>query len=334
LKTALITGVTGQDGSYLVDFLLSKGYEVHGVVRRASTYNRIRIEKYFDRNSYQEGGVNQNFFLHYADLTDSSSISHVLQKVMPDEIYNLGAQSHVGISFDAPEYTAETTGLGTLRLLEAVRTIGLNCKFYQAGSSEMFGMVQENPQSETTPFYPRSPYGVAKVYGHWIAKNYRESYGMFISNGILFNHESPRRGENFVTRKITLGAAAISLGMQKELVLGNLKAKRDWGYAKDFVEGMWMMLQHENPDDFVLATGETVSVRTFCKYVFDLLNLDIDEYVRSDPKFYRPAEVDILCGDSSKAREKLNWQPKTSVKELAKIMLDADIKYLQTGEMI
>jgi GDPmannose 4,6-dehydratase len=198
----------------------------------------------------------------------------------------------------------------------------------------MFGMVQENPQSETTPFYPRSPYGVAKVYGHWIAKNYRESYGIFISNGILFNHESPRRGENFVTRKITLGAAAISLGMQKELVLGNLEAKRDWGYAKDFVEGMWMMLQQENPDDFVLATGETVSVRTFCKYVFDLLNLDIDEYVRSDPKFYRPAEVDILCGDSSKAREKLNWQPKTSVKELAKIMLDADIKYLQTGEMI
>ena len=332
-KIALITGITGQDGSYLADFLLEKGYEVHGLVRRASTYNRIRIEKHFDRNSYQLGGINQIFFLHYADLTDSSSIFHVLQKIMPSEIYNLGAQSHVGISFDAPEYTAETTGLGTLRLLESIRSIGLDCKFYQAGSSEMFGLVQENPQKETTPFYPRSPYGVAKVYSHWIAKNYRESYGMFISNGILFNHESPRRGENFVTRKITLGAAAISLGLQKELILGNLEAQRDWGYAKDFVEGMWLMLQQEKPDDFVLATGETVSVKTFCKLVFDLLELDMDKYIRSDPKLFRPAEVDILCGDSSKARKELNWEPKTSVTQLAKIMLDADIEFLKTGIM-
>ena len=332
-KIALITGITGQDGSYLADFLLEKGYEVHGLVRRASTYNRIRIEKHFDRDSYHLGGTNQNFFLHYADLTDSSSIFHVLQKVMPSEIYNLGAQSHVGISFDTPEYTAETTGLGTLRLLESIRSIGLDCKFYQAGSSEMFGLVQENPQKETTPFYPRSPYGVAKVYSHWIAKNYRESYGMFVSNGILFNHESPRRGENFVTRKITLGAAAISLGLQEELILGNLEAKRDWGYAKDFVEGMWLMLQQETSDDYVLATGETISVRTFCKLVFDLLELDIDQYVRSDPKLFRPAEVDILCGDSSKARKELNWKPKTSVKQLAKIMLDADIEFLKTGVM-
>lgn len=332
-KTALITGITGQDGSYLVEFLIEKGYEVHGLVRRTSTFNRVRIEKYFDRENFPTVWAEQSFFLHYADLGDSSSIFHALQKIMPDEIYNLGAQSHVGISFETPEYTADVTGIGTLRLLEAVRSIGLDCKFYQAGSSEMFGLVQEDLQSETTPFYPRSPYGAAKVYGHWIAKNYRESYGMFISNGILFNHESPRRGENFVTRKITLGAAAIHLGLQKELVLGNIDVKRDWGYAKDFVEGMWLMLQQDEPDDFVLATGETKSVREFCEIVFNLLSLDMEKYVRIDKKFFRPAEVDYLCGDSSKARKILNWAPKTSLDELAKIMLESDIEYLQTGKL-
>ena len=332
-RVALISGITGQDGSYLAEFLIEKGYEVHGLVRRASTFNRIRIEKYFDRDNYPMGGQEQSFFLHYADLGDSSSIFHALRKIMPDEIYNLGAQSHVGISFDTPEYTADVTGIGTLRLLEAVRSIGLNCKFYQAGSSEMFGLVQENPQSETTPFYPRSPYGVAKVYGHWIAKNYRESYDMFISNGILFNHESPRRGENFVTRKITLGATAIYLGLQKELVLGNLDAKRDWGYAKDFVEGMWLMLQQDHPDDYVLATGETKSVREFCEIVFSILNLDMNKYVRSDKKFYRPAEVDYLRGDATKARKKLKWQPKTSLQELAEIMIESDLEYHKTGKL-
>ena len=332
-KVALISGITGQDGSYLAELLIEKGYEVHGLVRRASTFNRIRIEKYFDRDNYPIGGLEQSFFLHYADLSDSSSIFHALQKIMPDEIYNLGAQSHVGISFDTPEYTADVTGVGTLRLLEAVRSIGLDCRFYQAGSSEMYGLAQENPQSETTPFYPRSPYGAAKVYGHWIAKNYRESYDMFISNGILFNHESPRRGENFVTRKITLGATAISLGLQKELILGNLEAERDWGYAKDFVEGMWLMLQQDEPDDYVLATGKTKSVREFCEIVFNILNLDMDKYVRSDKKFFRPAEVDYLRGDASKARKKLNWQPKTSLQELAEIMIESDLEYHKTGKL-
>ena len=333
-KVALITGITGQDGSYLAEFLIDKGYEVHGLVRRASTFNRIRIEKYFDRDNYPDGGSEHSFFLHYADLSDSSSIFHALQKIMPDEIYNLGAQSHVGISFDTPEYTADVTGIGTLRLLESVRSLGLDCKFYQAGSSEMFGLVQENPQSETTPFYPRSPYGAAKVYSHWIAKNYRESYDMFISNGILFNHESHRRGENFVTRKITLGATAISLGLQKELILGNLEAKRDWGYAKDFVEGMWLMLQQDEPDDYVLATGETKSVREFCEIVFDILDLDMEKYVRSDKKFFRPAEVEYLRGDASKARKKLNWEPKTSLNELAQLMVESDLKYHKTGKLL
>ena len=333
-KVALITGITGQDGSYLAEFLIEKGYEVHGLVRRASTFNRIRIEKYFDRDNNPGGGAGHSFFLHYADLSDASSIFHALQKIMPDEIYNLGAQSHVGISFDTPEYTADVTGIGTLRLLESVRSLGLDCKFYQAGSSEMFGLVQENPQSEVTPFYPRSPYGAAKVYGHWIAKNYRESYNMFISNGILFNHESPRRGENFVTRKITLGATAISLGLQKELILGNLEAKRDWGYAKDFVEGMWLMLQQDEPDDYVLATGETKSVRDFCEIVFDILDLDMEKYVRSDKKFFRPAEVEYLRGDASKARKKLNWEPKTSLNELAQLMVESDLKYHKTGKLL
>jgi GDPmannose 4,6-dehydratase len=329
---ALITGVTGQDGSYLSEFLLEKGYEVHGIVRRASTFNRPRIDKYFDRGLDNKGS-HKAFFLHYADLTDASSISNLLKDIQPTEVYNLGAQSHVGISFEIPEYTSEVTGLGVLRLLEAIRGINLDCKFYQAGSSEMFGLVQENPQSETTPFYPRSPYGVSKLYGHWIAKNYRESYGMFISNGILFNHESPRRGENFVTRKITLGAAAIMLGLQKELVLGNLDAKRDWGYAKDFVEAMWMMLQHDTPDDFVIATGETYSVKYFCELVFEIANLDMNKYVRSDKRFFRPAEVDILCGNPSKAKKELGWSSKTSLKELAEIMLKSDLEYLRSGKL-
>ena len=264
-KVALITGITGQDGSYLAEFLIEKGYIVHGIVRRASTFNRQRIESFFNRDKYLMGGDENNFFLHYGDLTDSSSISKLLKKIQPDEVYNLGAQSHVAVSFDTPEYTTDTVALGTLRLLDAIHSNDLDCKFYQAGSSEMFGKIQENPQKETTPFYPRSPYGASKVYAHWIAINYRESYDMFASNGILFNHESPRRVENFVTRKITLGACAIKLGLQSELLLGNLDAKRDWGYAKDYVEAMWLMLQANEPDDFIVATGETYSVRDFCK---------------------------------------------------------------------
>ena len=252
-KVALITGITGQDGSYLAEFLIEKGYIVHGIVRRASTFNRQRIESFFNRDKYLMGGDENNFFLHYGDLTDSSSISKLLKKIQPDEVYNLGAQSHVAVSFDTPEYTTDTVALGTLRLLDAIHSNDLDCKFYQAGSSEMFGKIQENPQKETTPFYPRSPYGASKVYAHWIAINYRESYDMFASNGILFNHESPRRGENFVTRKITLGACAIKLGLQSELLLGNLDAKRDWGYAKDYVEAMWLMLQANEPDDFIVA---------------------------------------------------------------------------------
>jgi GDPmannose 4,6-dehydratase len=330
-QVALITGVTGQDGSYLAEFLLEKGYEVHGVVRRASTFNRERIDRHFDRDSNK--GSKSSFTLHYADLGDSSSVFNLLEKIQPEEIYNLGAQSHVGISFDIPEYTADVTGLGTLRLLEAIRSSKLNCKFYQAGSSEMFGLVQENPQKETTPFYPRSPYGVAKVYAHWIAKNYRESFDMFISNGILFNHESPRRGENFVTRKITLGAAAIKLGMQTKLPLGNLDASRDWGYAKDFVEAMWMMLQQDEADDYVIATGESCTVREFCKLVFNFAGLDMDEHIIIDKKYFRPAEVDYLKGDPSKAFKKLGWKPKTSLKDLAKLMYESDLEYLKTGKL-
>ena len=330
-KVALITGVTGQDGSYLADLLLDKNYEVHGVVRRASTFNRERIDRYFERDSNK--GTKSNFTLHYADLGDSSSVFHLLEKVQPTEIYNLGAQSHVGISFDIPEYTADITGIGTLRLLEAMRSTKINCKFYQAGSSEMFGLVQENPQKETTPFYPRSPYGVAKVYSHWIAKNYRESYDMFISNGILFNHESPRRGENFVTRKITLGVAAIKLGLQKKLPLGNLNASRDWGYAKDFVEAIWLMLQQDKPDDFVIATGETCTVKDFCRLVFDFAELDMDDHVVIDKKYFRPAEVEYLRGDPSKAIKELGWKPKTTLGELAKLMYESDLDYLQTGKL-
>ena len=328
-KVALITGVTGQDGSYLAEFLIEKGYTVHGIVRRASTFNRQRIEGFFNRDKYLMGGDDSNFFLHYGDLTDSSSISKLLKKIQPDEVYNLGAQSHVAVSFDTPEYTTDTVALGTLRLLDAIHSNDLDCKFYQAGSSEMFGKIQENPQKETTPFYPRSPYGASKVYAHWIAINYRESYDMFASNGILFNHESPRRGENFVTRKITLGACAIKLGLQSELLLGNLDAKRDWGYAKDYVEAMWLMLQADEPDDFIIATGETYSVRDFCKIVFNKLDLNFEEFVKVDKRYFRPTEVDILLGDASKAKEMLGWEPKVNIHMLADIMIEADLKLLK-----
>ena len=329
-RKALITGVTGQDGSYLMEFLLAKGYEVHGVVRRASTMNRGRIDHLFDAATLGASGeLSAGRFLHYGDLTDASSVNRLLREIKPDEIYNLGAQSHVKISFELPEYTGDTVALGTLRLLEGLRESGLSPRFYQAGSSEMFGLVQEVPQRETTPFYPRSPYGAAKCYAHWIAVNYREAYNMFISNGILFNHESPRRGENFVTRKITLGAAAIKLGLQQQLKLGNLEAKRDWGYAKDYVEAMWLMLQQDQPDDFVIATGETHTVREFCAAVFDHLGLDYQKYVVSDPRYFRPTEVELLIGDASKARNKFGWTAKTKFSELAKLMADADLALLK-----
>jgi len=324
-RKALITGVTGQDGSYLIEFLLEKGYEVHGIVRRASTMNRGRIDHLFNTDTTGAPGR----FLHYGDLTDASSVNRLLREIKPDEIYNLGAQSHVKISFEIPEYTGETVGLGTLRLLEGIRESGLTPRFYQAGSSEMFGLVQEIPQKESTPFYPRSPYGAAKCYAHWLAVNYREAYNMFICNGILFNHESPRRGENFVTRKITLGAAAIKLGLQNQLKLGNLEAKRDWGYAKDYVEAMWLMLQQDAPDDFVIATGETHTVKEFCEAVFSHLGLDYKKFVVSDPMYFRPTEVELLIGDASKAQKKLGWTPRTKFAELAKLMADADLALLK-----
>jgi GDPmannose 4,6-dehydratase len=325
-KIALITGITGQDGSYLTEFLVEKGYDVHGLVRRASSVNRQRLDNIFS----DKPEVSSKVFLHYADLGDSSSIQSVLAKVMPDEIYNLGAQSHVKVSFDIPSYTGDVVGFGLLRVLDAVRSLNLKTRIYQAGSSEMYGKVAEIPQNEKTPFYPRSPYGVAKQYAHWIGVNYRESYDMFISNGILFNHESPRRGENFVTKKITHAAASIKLGLQKKLFLGNLEAKRDWGFAKDYVEAMWMMLQHNEPDDFVIATGRTATVREFCKLAFSYLDLDYKEYVFIDEKFFRPAEVDILIGDPSKAMNLLGWSPKTTLEDLIKIMIDSDIKNLQS----
>lgn len=325
MKKALISGVTGQDGSYLCELLLEKGYEVHGIVRRVSTFNRGRIDHLFSRDEKQ----GDRFHLHYADLNDSSSLMRLISIIQPDEVYNLAAQSHVKISFDIPEFTGNTTGLGTVRLLECLRELGLKSKFYQAGSSEMYGKVQEIPQTEKTPFYPRSPYAVAKLYAHWISVNYRESYNMFVCNGILFNHESPRRGENFVTRKISLGVAAIKLGLQKELVLGNMDAKRDWGYAKDYVEGMWLMLQQDKPDDYVLATGETYSVRDFCERAFGHVGLDYKKYVKSSEKHFRPAEVDLLIGDATKAREKLGWKPKVTFDQLVHLMVDSDIEFLK-----
>lgn len=348
-KTALITGITGQDGSFLAEFLIDKGYEVHGTLRRSSSFNTGRIEHlYLDewvRDMKQQRLIN----LHYADMTDSSSLIRIIQSIQPYEIYNLAAQSHVKVSFDVPEYTAEADAVGTLRLLEAVRILGLEkkTKIYQASTSELYGLVQEIPQSESTPFYPRSPYGVAKLYGFWITKNYRESYGMFAVNGILFNHESERRGETFVTRKITIAAARIAQGMQDKLYLGNLDAKRDWGYAKDYVECMWLMLQHESPEDFVIATGEFHSVREFCTLAFAEVGINlrwegvgVDEkgidiatgkvLVEVDPKYFRPAEVEQLLGDPTKAKTLLGWNPrKTSFEQLVKLMVANDMRFVR-----
>jgi GDPmannose 4,6-dehydratase len=351
-KTALITGITGQDGAYLAELLLSKGYEVHGVKRRSSLFNTDRIDHLY-QDQHEEG---VKMTLHYGDLTDSTNMIRLVQETMPDEIYNLAAQSHVHVSFETPEYTANADAIGTLRLLEAIRILGLEkkTKFYQASTSELYGKVQEVPQSETTPFYPRSPYAVAKLYAFWIAKNYREAYGMFTCNGILFNHESPLRGETFVTRKITRGAAKISLGMQEKIYLGNLDAQRDWGHAKDYVEGMWLMMQQETPDDYVLATGETHSVKKFCELAFGEVGIEIEwqgaaenekginkktgkVIIEVDPKYFRPTEVELLIGDSSKAQRELGWKHKYSLNQLVSEMMKADVElfsrdqYLQAG---
>lgn len=326
MKKALITGITGQDGSYLTELLLGKGYEVYGIIRRASTFNTERIDHIY-QDPHESG---RRLKLVYGDLNDASSLNKILRDVQPDEIYNLGAQSHVRVSFDIPEYTAEVGGLGTLRLLEAIRETGLNkTRFYQASSSELYGKVQEIPQRETTPFYPRSPYGVAKLYSYWITVNYRESYDLFACNGILFNHESERRGETFVTRKVTRAAAAIKLGLQDKLFLGNLDAKRDWGHAKDYVRAMWLMLQQDQPDDYVIATGETHAVRELLDEAFSHLNLDWQQFVEVDPRYFRPAEVDLLIGDATKARQKLGWQPEITFKELVRTMVDADLADLK-----
>ncbi len=320
MKKALITGITGQDGSYLAELLLSKDYEVHGIIRRASVFNTERID-----HLYQDPHVNGvKLFLHYGDIADSTNLIKLLYRVQPDEIYHLAAQSHVRVSFDIPEYTGDVTGIGTIRILEAIRECGLKSKFYQASSSEMFGKVQEVPQRETTPFYPRSPYGVAKLYAYWVTVNYRESYDMFACNGILFNHESPRRGETFVTRKVTRAAARIKHGVDDKLYLGNLDARRDWGYAKEYVEAMWLMLQQEQADDYVIATGETHSIRDLLDEAFGYVGLDWKEHVDIDARYYRPAEVDLLIGDASKAKRKLGWEPKIRFKELVQLMMDAD----------
>ena len=323
MKKALITGITGQDGSYLADLLLEKGYEVHGIVRRSSSFNRERI----DHLCLNPEVYGKSLFLHYGDMTDSSRLTKLVFEIRPDEVYNLAAQSHVRISFDMPEFTGEVDAIGTMRLLEAVRESGLGKKirFYQASTSELYGKVQEVPQRETTPFYPRSPYAVAKLYAYWAVKNYREAYGLFASNGILFNHESPRRGENFVTRKITMGVARIKLGLQKCLPMGNIDAKRDWGFAGDYVEGMWRILQHDKPDDFVLATGEMHSVREFLEAAFSSVGLDWHDYVTHDARFDRPSEVDQLLGASSKARRELGWAPKVDFGGLVKMMVESDL---------
>ncbi len=341
-KRALITGVTGQDGSYLAEFLMKKGYEVHGIIRRASTFNTKRID-----HIYQDPHERDvNLFLHYGDMTDSSNMNRLLEKIDPDEIYNLAAQSHVQVSFQVPEYTAETDGLGTLRLVDAIKETGIKTRFYQASTSELYGKVQEIPQSETTPFYPRSPYGAAKLYAYWIVVNYREAYNLHASNGILFNHESPRRGENFVTRKITMAASAISEGIQDCIYIGNLSAKRDWGYAPDFVRAMWLMLQEDIPDDYVVATGETHTVREFIDHAFSRLGMTlrwdgegVDEVgvceqtgktvVRVDPKYFRPTEVELLIGDPTKARTKLGWEPEVTFQKLVEIMVDADLEIVR-----
>ncbi|MBU4443855.1 GDP-mannose 4,6-dehydratase [bacterium] len=345
MKKALITGITGQDGSYLTELLLSKGYQVHGIIRRSSSFNTGRIDHLFnDPEIY-----GKKLFLHYGDLTDSSNLNRLLEKTEPDEIYNLGAQSHVQVSFEIPEYTAEVDGIGVLRFLDAIKEVGLKTKFYQASTSELYGKAQEIPQTENTPFYPRSPYGVAKLYAYWIIKNYREAYNLFACNGILFNHESPRRGETFVTRKITRAAARINEGLQDKLYLGNLNAKRDWGYAPEYCEGMWMMLQQDVPDDYVMATGETHTVREFCEVAFAELDMNIKWHgkdvkekgidsktgktlIEINPRYFRPTEVDLLIGDYSKAKEKLGWEPKVKFEELARMMAQKDYeKVLKRG---
>jgi GDPmannose 4,6-dehydratase len=340
LKKALISGITGQDGSYLAEILLEKGYEVHGIIRRSSSFNRERIDHLYIANKQL---MDKRLFLHYGDVTDTSNLNRLLEKIIPDEIYNLAAQSHVKVSFDIPEYTAQVDAVGTLRFLDAIRETGVRTKFYQASTSELFGKVQEIPQTEKTPFYPRSPYGVAKLYGYWIVVNYREAYNLFACNGILFNHESPRRGESFVTRKITIAASRIKLGFQKSFALGNLNAKRDWGYAKEYCDGMWRMLQTDTPEDFILATGNTHTVREFAEITFRELGMPIvwkgkgvDEkgiresdgsvVVEVDPKFYRPTEVELLIGDASKARQKLGWVPQTTFEELVQMMAKADLE--------
>src|ERR1700722_9492735 len=324
-KKALITGITGQDGSYLAELLLAKGYEVHGIIRRASTFNTGRLDGIYS----DPHAAKNKLFLHYGDLSDASGLAALVSKVRPEEIYNLAAQSHVRVSFDSPEYTTDITATGAVRLLEAIRQTGLKMRYYQASSSEMYGMVREIPQTEKTPFYPRSPYGVAKVYAYWITVNYRESYGIHASNGILFNHESPRRGETFVTRKITRAVAHIKAGLQDKLYLGNLDAKRDWGHAREYVEAMWLMLQQDEPDDYVIATNETHSVREFLDLAFGHVGLNWEKHVEIDPRYYRPAEVDLLIGDYSKAKKKLGWEPKMKFKELVIHMVEADIKLLK-----
>ena len=344
MKKALITGITGQDGSYLAEFLLDKGYEVHGIVRRSSLSNLDRIAPLCNDSSLRE-----RFFLHEGDLSDSSSLKRIIDKAAPDEVYNLGAMSHVKVSFEIPEYTADVDALGTLRILEAIRTFNPNIRFYQASTSELYGKVREVPQSEKTPFYPRSPYGVAKLYAYWIVVNYREAHRLYACNGILFNHESPRRGETFVSRKITLAVARIAKGLQEKLVLGNLDGKRDWGYAKDFVEGMWLMLQHKTPEDFVLATGETMTVRRFVELSFQEVGIAIEwrgagiqeqgidsssgkVLVEISPQFFRPAEVDLLIGDASKAKSELGWSARTTVQELVKLMVQSDLEAVDKSQ--
>lgn len=328
MKRALITGITGQDGSYLAELLLEKGYEVHGIIRRASTFNTGRID-----HLYKDPHINGvRLFLHYGDIADSTNLIKLLYRIQPEEVYHLAAQSHVRVSFDIPEYTGDVTALSTIRLLEAIRETGVGSKFYQASSSEMFGKVLEVPQRETTPFYPRSPYGAAKVYAYWATVNYRESYDLFACNGILFNHESPRRGETFVTRKITRALARIKAGLQSKLYLGNLDAQRDWGYAKEYVVAMWQMLQQDKPEDYVIATGETHSVRDFLTEAFSYADLDWQKYVELDEKYLRPAEVDLLVGDASKARDVLGWQPSTTFKDLVRLMVDADMAIVNNGQ--
>ena len=340
MKKALLSGITGQDGSYLAELLLDKGYEVHGIIRRSSSFNRGRIDHLYIQN---ESLMDKRLFLHYGDVTDTSNLNRLLEKISPDEIYNLAAQSHVKVSFDVPEYTAQVDAVGTLRFLDAIRETGVKTRFYQASTSELFGKVREVPQSEVTPFYPRSPYGVAKLYGYWIVINYREAYNLFACNGILFNHESPRRGEGFVTRKVTLAAARIKLGLQKSVALGNLNAKRDWGYAPEYCDGMWRMLQQETPDDFVLATGKTHTVREFADLAFGILDMPLEwegtgpaergidrktgrTLVEVDPRYYRPTEVEILVGNATKARERLGWAPTTVFEDLVAMMAKADFE--------